>query len=322
MYSKINTQSGAASVSSDLGNFTVSGNATDGLTVDVSNMVFPVTATMPDRLYNWLLDLRLLRNIPLDYLVPDSALLPTESIRFFHVDQTWVDRVIDGVFAAADTGSVDITYSVGVLAAIRTSLDQGLEDFAKTLVSSSTWTPSNGITGMLIRSELVRRWPDIIVRAYAYHYLAPRNPVPPLSVEIPVLRAEPVSKDIFIALFAGTPDLVQIREPHVGVRFGIEVGDTPGEPPFYVEKRDTTGIDVVDNKAQPTLLPITFDQNREVQLHPVLNQAGLGTDSRAVAISLMRPAYVQQFGNSIWEAGSSTPSIQPESTGYEVPQLQ
>ena len=318
MYSKINTQSGAASVSGDLGTFGVSGNATDGLTVDVANMASPATATMPDRLYNWLLDLRLLRNIPLDYLMPDSALLPTEAIRFFHVDQTWIDRVIDGVFAAANTGSVDVTYSVGLLAAVRSTLDQGLAELAKTLVSTSTWTPSDGITGMLVRSELVRRWPDMIVRAYAYHYLAPRNPVPPLSVEIPVLRAEPVSKDIFIALFAGKPDLVQIREPHVGVRFGIEVGDKAGEPPFYVEKRDTTGVDVVDNKAQPILLPITFDQNRVVQLHPVLNQAGLGADSRAVAIDLMRPSYVQQFGNKIWETGLSQPLIIAESTGYEV----
>ena len=53
--------------------------------------------TMPERCA-FLDDIRVLRRIPLDP-VPDPDLLPPESIRFFHVNQTWIDRVIDGVFS-------------------------------------------------------------------------------------------------------------------------------------------------------------------------------------------------------------------------------
>ena len=38
---------------------------------------------LSDRLLEFLTDIRLLRRIPLSYLVPDARLLPPESIRFF-----------------------------------------------------------------------------------------------------------------------------------------------------------------------------------------------------------------------------------------------
>ena len=62
---------------------------------------------IPQPLLDWLLDRLLLRGMPLCYLVPDAQLLPAESIRVFHVNPTWIDRLIDGVFAAADLGTVE-----------------------------------------------------------------------------------------------------------------------------------------------------------------------------------------------------------------------
>ena len=105
---------------------------------------------IPDRLEEFLLDIRLLRRIPLSYLVPDPDLLPPESIRFFHVNQTWVDRVIDGVLSNTTVGTVDFHYSLTVLQMVRAAVDPA----------------PNGMTGMLIRSELARRWPTMIVQAY------------------------------------------------------------------------------------------------------------------------------------------------------------
>jgi hypothetical protein len=37
-----------------------------------------------------------------------------------------------------------------------------------------------------------------------------------------VLRREPISKDLLIALFAGEPTLVTVSEPFKGMRFGVE----------------------------------------------------------------------------------------------------
>jgi hypothetical protein len=300
MYQPFNTKSGAISVNANLANYPVQ-TGPDGLTVDTSNLTFPATAAMPDRLYNWLLDLRLLRNLPLSYLVPDSALLPAESIRFFHVDPTWVDRVIDGVFSAANTGTVDITYSASMLQTIRLTLDQGLENMAKDQLSDSTWTPANGMTGMLIRSDLVRRWPDVIVRAFVG---GNEN-----TKALPVLRAEPVSKDVYIAIFAGTPALVQLREPHVGVRFGLETND---QKSYFYEQR---------NASDGSLTNVNNPVHTAVALKPgrVVPVASIGSDARTVAIELMRQPFVQQFLTTVQEPrGSENPPLKISIGGIRV----
>ena len=288
MYQSFNTQSGAAVVAAAVAAFPIS-SGPDGLQVDVSGLSLPVTTTIPDRLFNWLIGLRLLKNVPLTYLVPDSSLLPAESIRFFNIDPTWVDRIVDGVFSAANTGTVDITYSAAVLASVRAALDLGLQNLAKQQVSTSTWTVANGTTGMLVRSDLVTRWPDMIVRAYAGATES--------TAALPVLRAEPISQNVLIAIFAGTPVLVELREPHVGVRFGLETEtDVPNEY-GYIPRDLTTGLDTGANPSW-----FTLPASRVIPL------ATIGSDARTVAIRLMRPPYIQQFLNTVAESrGSENP---------------
>lgn len=288
MYQSFTTKSGAAVVAANIAGFPVQ-TGPDGLVVDTSGLSFPATASIPTRLFNWLLGLRVLSNVPLSYLVPDNALLPAESIRFFNLDPTWVDRLIDGVFSAANTGTVDITYSAAMLQSVRAAVDLGLVGLAKLQVSDSTWTPANGLTGMLIRSELVRRWPDVIVRAYA-------GPDEKTAKAIPVMRAEPISKDVYIAVFAGTPVLVQLREPHVGVRFGLE---TDTQTTYFYEERNASDGSLT-NVTKPVHKPVTLKPDRVV---PV---ASIASDSRTVAINLMRQPFVQQFLNSVPESRGST----------------
>jgi hypothetical protein len=300
MYQSFTTKSGAAVAAANLAAFAVQ-SGPDGLSVDTAKLAFPVTASMPQRLYDWLVGLRLLRNVPLSYLVPDAALLPPEAIRFFHVDLTWVDRVIDGVFSAANTGTLDIVYSAGILAAVRATLDLGLEGLAKDQVDGSTWKAADGMTGMLVRSDLVRRWPDMIVRGYAGQSES--------SAEVAVLRCEPISKDILIAIFAGTPALVQVREPHVGVRFGVEPREPASTPQTYhVDLRDTNGniVTVSPGSAAPKQITFTLPASRVLPIRQQIVAAqGVGDDARMVAIQLMRQPYVQQFGHSIQEKTST-----------------
>src|SRR2546430_17594012 len=49
--------------------------------------------------------LRLLVGVPFQYLVPDAAMLPEESIRFFHIDRSWTDRLVDGVLTVGEVGT-------------------------------------------------------------------------------------------------------------------------------------------------------------------------------------------------------------------------
>ena len=189
---------------------------------------------MPERLRGYLVDLRLLRGLPLAYLVPDARLLPPESMRFFELDLTWVDRVVEGVLNAASIGTVEFTYGASLMTLIRTALDGDLADIAAADVPGATWSlvPGEFITGMLMRSQVTRRWPDLRVVASAD------------STPVPILRSEAISRDIHIALFAGRPTTVEIREPYVGARFGVELKDAGSATEhFEVDARNSDGSD-------------------------------------------------------------------------------
>jgi hypothetical protein len=239
---------------------------------------------MPDRLRAFLDDLRVLRRIPISYLVPDPNLLPPESIRFFHVNQTWIDRVIDGVFSNTNVGTVDFHYSLTTLQLVRAAVDPA----------------PNGMTGILIRSELTRRWPKMIVRAF---------PSAAAGVDdestIPVLRAEAISRDIFIALFAGQPTRIHIREPFEGVRFGVESKPNGG---YEVDQRTPSG-DVLNDDEPITLRSQTLRTLDVLALRTQLNARGMG-DPRGVALHLEQRPFVQIFLDSVPEPAGSVPPPQ------------
>ena len=314
MYQSLNAKTGVAAVSDWMTQFKLQAGA-DGLTFLPPGGVDPPfdNIKMPPRLYSWLLDLRVLRGLPLSYLVPDPELLPPESIRFFHVDYTWIDRVIDGVFAAANTGTVDSTFQYWLISRVRSELDAGLEEIVQDwlkaakkdapdppafdFTTGAAWTAgTKPITGLLIRSELTRRWPDMIVEAYSdsngTKYIAP-------------LRREPISKDVYIALFAGQPARVDIREPNVGVRFGVE---RKPNGTLWVDKR---GVDGADVEGQ---LQVTVSSNKVINLAAgaagLKQKIGGNATARMIALHLEQLAYVQTFRSNVAEEkGSALPPL-------------
>jgi hypothetical protein len=281
------------------------------------------SVALPEFLRDWLVDLRLLRRVPLCYLVPDARLLPPESIRFFNVDTMWVDRLIDGVFAAGNLGTVDATFSYALLGAVRNALDDRLEQLASEL-GGAPWRPGrDSMTGCLIRSELVRRWPDLIVTAFFKPGANPALPWIPLAV----LRAETLSRDIFIALFAGMPQLVRVTEPHVGARYGV---DPPvpvvTAPQFSWRLRDQSGAQVPDHPPLPvpTRKPDGRTIGRTISVKDLLGKVdqayALGSGARTVALQLSQPPYVQDFSVKIDEAeGSHDPVSYQQAHGPTVP---
>jgi hypothetical protein len=243
--------------------------------------------TMPDRLRAFLDDLRVLRRIPISYLVPDPDLLPPESIRFFHVNQTWIDRVIDGVFSNTNIGTVDFHYSLTTLQLVRAAVNPA----------------PDGMTGILIRSELTRRWPKMIVRAFSSVVAGVDD-----ESTIPVLRAEAISRDIFIALFAGQPKRLHIREPFEGVRFGVELiegNEGEADDIYVVDQRDPNGIVQDDDE------PITFRSSslRTLDVDALRGQLvsrSMG-DPRGVALHLEQLPFVQVFQDTALEQKGSVP---------------
>jgi hypothetical protein len=238
--------------------------------------------TMPERLRGFLDDLRVLRRIPISYLVPDPNLLPPESIRFFHVNQTWIDRVIDGVFSNTNVGTVDFHYSLTTLQLIRAAVDPA----------------PGGMTGILIRSELTRRWPKMIVRAFSSTEAGVDD-----ESAIPVLRCEAISRDIFITLFAGQPKRIHIREPFEGVRFGVESKQGGG---YEVDKRTPNGT-VLSDEQPIALWSQALRTIKVAELRDQLMASGMG-DARGVALHLEQRPFVQIFVDSVDESAGSVPA--------------
>src|SRR6185503_1234920 len=132
-------------------------------------------AEMPPYMESFLAHLRLLVGVPFDYLVPDSRLLPTESIRFFYVDRSWTDRLVDGAVAVGKIGTREQAHHHAHHPGVRQQLDvteRSVRDLQRTRHDFSfvRANPIKGragvITGFLLRSAAVSGWPHMDVRAY------------------------------------------------------------------------------------------------------------------------------------------------------------
>ncbi|WP_424890122.1 hypothetical protein [Streptomyces sp. XH2] len=143
---------------------------------------------------------KLLAATPLSHLVPDARMLPPESLRFFHVDPQWCTALRDGVLS---TG-------------IGTSLDAAVNRLAHEALDEP-----QPLTGLLMRSALVRNWPDVVVEP---RVTGADGEPEPLTVAHRVV----IGPDLLLCLFEGVPDEVRFREPHEGIHFGVDEGERIG----------------------------------------------------------------------------------------------
>ena len=80
-------------------------------------------AEMPAYMESFLAHLRLLVGVPFEYLVPDSRMLPDESIRFFYLDRSWTDRLVDGAISVGKIGSREQAHHQAHAPGVRQQLD-------------------------------------------------------------------------------------------------------------------------------------------------------------------------------------------------------
>lgn len=199
-------------------------------------------AAMPLYMESFLAHLRLLVGVPFDYLVPDARLLPNESIRFFYLDRSWTDRLVDGAIAVGKIGTREQTHHQAHAANIQSQLDmterivrimqRGLPANSETAPGTSNNTAPGGIvSGFLLRSAAVSGWPSMDVRAF--NTVLSANEGDPndanyqawlkqaAAAQLTTLRLELLSPSVMLALFDGIPQLVWCEEPHHGVQFGF-----------------------------------------------------------------------------------------------------
>src|SRR5579859_5386580 len=135
---------------------------------------------MPPYMEALLAHLRLLVGVPFEYLIPDPRLLPDESIRFFYLDRSWTDRLVDGAIAVGKIGSREQAHHQAHAPAVQQQLDvterivrrlqMNAGAFADLKQINDNDQATNGaaqvITGFLLRSAAVTGWPQMDVRAY------------------------------------------------------------------------------------------------------------------------------------------------------------
>jgi hypothetical protein len=259
-------------------------------------------AKLPPYATAFLAHLRLLIGVPFEYLVPDAAMLPEESIRFFHLDRSWTDRLVDGVLAVGAVGSREQAHyhtAGSTLAALLDTLEpavrpaqRGLAPLAPTAPAQPPATDSADppITGFILRSALVSGWPQLEVRAYRS------------SVKLPLLRLDRLSAAIVLALFVGLPDRIELEEPHHGMQLGVP---TTASGLLAIEPRGPDGNQQTSGAPFPVAIRGSDSTLRVLDLAGLRNaiiaraDAALPaqTGSAEFAIELMRPPWKEVFSD-------------------------
>ena len=179
----------------------------------------------PESVVQSLCRYHLLQGLPLSYLLPDPALLPDESIRFFFIDPQWMQALVTGVLSVSAAGTNGQAFVARHLDAAIAAVRQRLRASAEP------------ITGFLLRSGLVSAYPHLDVRAFGTDATG-KPPAPgadpddptTAALQLPTLRLETIAPDLLLALFAGVPAAIWIEEPHHGLRLGLLTDDQRPQP--------------------------------------------------------------------------------------------
>jgi hypothetical protein len=245
-------------------------------------------APLPAALQVWLAELCLLRNVPFVYLVPDERMLPPESVRFFYVDRNWLDRLVDGALAAGAIGTVDQDLARDVIAHVRKTVDD------------ASGIGANAVTGMLLRSVVVRRWPRMEVRATKHNQA------------VTALRHVRLADNILLVLWRGVPDKLELVEPQEGTQYGVDANSENNLQGAKVKVRADDGslsgveVNAPMRGAHPRVLNV---------LELARNIAGKHSDGQAdaprVALSLQQTPFTQVFEGAGSDHGGASLLVAP-----------
>jgi hypothetical protein len=286
-------------------------------------------AEMPPYMESFLAHIRLLVGVPFEYLIPDPRLLPDESIRFFYIDRSWADRVVDGALAVGKIGTREQAHHQAHSGPLNQQLDL-TERIVRSIQRSrgsfqslkeqndGTRQPADVITGFLLRSAAVSGWPHIDVRAYSADIPEPLNPGDQAnsSRQLLTLRLELLSPSVMIALFQGIPQLVYIEEPHHNVQFGVNMNQVGA---YQIDLRGKDGsqirVDPNNSSSNPVSIsvPVRSGHNRVIHVSGLRRALFLQepthvgmpdqNGSAAFAIEVLQVPWRQRFEGTVDMAG-------------------
>jgi hypothetical protein len=300
------------------------------LTAPAQDSALQPAGDLPPYMESFLAHIRMLVGVPFEYLVPDQRLLPPESVRFFYLDRSWTDRLVDGAVAVGKIGSREQAHHHAHGQTVSQILDlsermvrslQRRADFetAKSAADADA-RPAEVVTGFILRSSAVKNWPHMDVRAYDTAIGEPYESADPAVAahQLKTLRIEVIAPSVLIALFEREPQMVILEEPHHGVQFGLRRSGSG----LAVTLRDGTGHQIrVGNSPVPVAVPTRSRHNDVVRVaalrdalqaqraahHSAVDQTGSG----AFAISLLDPPWRQHFEGTEDHADTGAPPPGP-----------
>ena len=231
-------------------------------------------ALMPDQIVQWLAQTSLLYSVPFNNLVPNSAMLPPESIRFFYIDQNWIDSLLAGALSAGAQTSRDALFNELMREPLgRAAADALAEvrDQLRSVATGQTPPPLGSMAGFLLRSGVVSDCPGLEVRAWSG--ADPVNPMKPL-------RLDRISPTVMIGIFPDVPVRLEFNQPSEGLVFGfedegVELRYIPG-----VSGATASNLGAVINPTTPIFLQPadiqTAQRPQPAGRQPALNFAGSG----------------------------------------------
>lgn len=176
----------------------------------------------------WLARLALLYPVPFEYLVAHERLLPAESLRFFHVDNNWLEALLDGSLSIAFQSSCDVASTNEVRPAFHQAISQLVYQYRLHLRGLlGTWQPAkdgfdaymdNDKTGFLLRSSAIAGWPGTEIRCFDGSSTPGK---PEEGSGLTVLRMNRLAPDVLFCLVEGQIGRVVLKEPAEAFRFGV-----------------------------------------------------------------------------------------------------
>ena len=172
---------------------------------------------------SWLARLVLLYGVPPQYLVPDKAMLPPESLRFFYLDPIWIQTLVQGACSVGDNGyggrfidevMRDISPLSESVLAIRDELRrqaQGKGSVSSTVKDTYLKWP---LSGFLLRSTVVEGWQGLETTAQSDdgELLMP-------------LRIERLAGDVLLGIFNGPIEKLTIGQPDEALHTAIHASE-------------------------------------------------------------------------------------------------
>lgn len=189
------------------------------LNPSTSRMKDRIDLDTEDRTLNGICDfiseLRLLKEVPFSYIIPDEKLLPPESIRFFYLDENWLNAFTDGAISIGRVCDIDAFTDEKHFGFIANTATKRLTNSRFKIMHSNHRTRASARevsskyrTGFILRSELVGKWKGL--EAFGYNG----------DTQLEILRMEAITNEILICIFDGELSKFVVSEPKTALRFG------------------------------------------------------------------------------------------------------